>query len=469
MGMIFNIRRFLSRSPSPVAEQDNSTLLPSVPDFADLEHNFGKRCWSFAQYKELLSPDNLRLLHWHGSIDYSGFQREESLQYLIDHFQPGDENRILLRLEDWVTPIATLAEQWTLAHFEDLSLTRIDKQHRLLLYLARKERLAGSKALLTINAWLVNRATVADDQQFYQLNSNLRKYIYRLVSCRTPLFRKRILHDPDPQNRIILLQQFRYNQLTEEEINLLKTDKSSFVIRNLLLHQLEAMQTIDRADLLSHCLNRNRGIRQLAAFYLLRDYDIDACEIYKKQPEPACYYIADYARKEDTDFFLNGYQSSNRDIKILCVKAICTIDFSLLKGMDPQPWLSENRKIRQQARQYLPRILSIEELLDMKDAICNTNRHSNLRYLKMVYRKSFWHFVNEALTILQQLSDTIIPDTTIRFIKNLYYARPYIYQSPDTKLKTAINNNVVQLKTSPNNSIQDFLQRISFDLKEDKP
>ena len=103
---------------------------------ADLAKNFEARTYSFSLYRDVLLPERARLLHWLGSVDYSGYTREKSLRYLIRYYQPGDENRILLRLADWVPKIQALAIQWTTKHFPTLSLEQINAQANLILYLS---------------------------------------------------------------------------------------------------------------------------------------------------------------------------------------------------------------------------------------------------------------------------------------------------------------------------------------------
>lgn len=76
----------------------NYSSLPEL-DFAALKNNWQKRNWGFQQYQVKLAKTNPRLLHWIGSIDYSGYIREAFLKYLINDYKLGDENKILLRLK----------------------------------------------------------------------------------------------------------------------------------------------------------------------------------------------------------------------------------------------------------------------------------------------------------------------------------------------------------------------------------
>ena len=105
--------------------------LPEL-DFADLKHNFNKRTWGFERSQEKLGKSNPRLLNWIGSINYSGYVREKCLRYLINNYQLGDENRILLRLEDWVEEVRAIAFQWTKDNFHKLSLQQVNQNYQLI-------------------------------------------------------------------------------------------------------------------------------------------------------------------------------------------------------------------------------------------------------------------------------------------------------------------------------------------------
>ena len=121
--MITLIKKIFNRNKPQVNESETVTY-PTPPqiDFSDIENEFSKRSYSFGYYLKRLWFNNPRLLHWIGSIDYSGYRREKSLKYLINNYTEGDENRILLRLEDWVDKIQKIAREWILSHFNMLSL-----------------------------------------------------------------------------------------------------------------------------------------------------------------------------------------------------------------------------------------------------------------------------------------------------------------------------------------------------------
>ncbi|OVE73614.1 hypothetical protein BVX93_01265 [bacterium B13(2017)] len=460
--MISAFKKILDKIKSQRKGIDAVTY-PNPPeiDFTDLEHNFFKRTYSFAYYKKQYLNQNSRLLHWIGSIDYSGYQREKSLNYLINNYQPGDENRILLRLEDWVDNVQKIARDWVFSFFNTLSLEQINAQHRLILYLARKEKLCGDNAIRVINETIIKKATETKDYAFYKLDTKLRRYIYNLVDTQNSQYRQRIISDKDPFNRIILLQKFKLEELSSEEREILKNDKSSFVKRNFLYFQINKNTIPSQEHLISFCLDDNKGIRNLAKFWLKKSYGYEPYDLYKKQDGYKYYFIADYAKSEDLDIFASGFKSNDQKIKNLCFKAICNIDYSRLKNMKPIEFLSSNRTIRKLAYYYLPKILSLNELHSLHHEISSIGSNGQLVYLNMIYKKSIWYFIQEALETL--VFDP--SDENIKFISNKYFRKPYIYEKLKPQLKDSILRKIDTLKTSENNCIKTFIKHLSFTIK----
>ena len=173
------------------------------------------------------------MLHWIGSVDYSGYIREKCLKYLINNYQPGDENRILLRLEDWVEPIQQLALDWTKNNFHKLSLTQIERNHRLILYLARKDRLYSKEAMELINYNLIEKVKSVEIPEFYKFDRNFRNYLYKLT-IEQSLLRPLLIEDPDPNNRLILIDLIGIEKLTTDELQDLSYDKCALVKKRLL-------------------------------------------------------------------------------------------------------------------------------------------------------------------------------------------------------------------------------------------
>lgn len=266
--------------------------LPEL-SFADLKHNFDKRTWGFERYQEKLGESNPRLLNWIGSIDYSGYVREKCLKYLINNYQPGDENRILLRLEDWVEEIWVISFQWTTNNFHLLTLEQVNDNHRLILYLAGKERLQVEEAVKVINACLIIKLNYINNKRFEALNSNFRKYLYLLTSPDNQI-RSYLIKDKDPINRLLLLK-FEPHQLTQLEIEALKQDKCALIKKRFVYYRLKHNIKISKAELIKLALDKNKSVREIAAYYLSKFYKIDVYQLYKQKSDRQFYYIADFA------------------------------------------------------------------------------------------------------------------------------------------------------------------------------
>ncbi|MCJ8314398.1 MAG: hypothetical protein HRU38_19925 [Saccharospirillaceae bacterium] len=427
--------------------------------FDDMKVNLLKRTYCFDYYKAKLMHSDPRLLHWIGSINHCGYQREKSLKYLINNYKPGDENRILLRLEDWVPQISNIAKSWVLANFNNLSLMEIGDQHRLILYLIRKDRLAGSTVLSFVEGVLMNRALEANDEDFYLLNTMLRRRIYDLSIVRSDRLRKRVLFDRDPFNRLLLIRD-GFERLTSNEIDCLKNDKSVLVKKRFLSMQISSNQKPCKDDLIVFSLDKNIFVREFARFYLNEFYSLDAYSLYEMQTDSKYFYIADYAKKEDIAVLLEGVNDSDRYVKYLCLKAVCKIDYSQLKTLNILDLLNSNKKIRKLVCNYLPKIFSLIELAEYKEVIIKASNGHEI-YLFMLFEVSIWTFINESLSYIVENPDTNL----IKFILNLYYQKPYIYEKLCPDLKKVIINNALVLETNPNYQLQEFIKHLMFTIK----
>ena len=123
-----------SSAAVPEPRQERAVSLEEFT-LESLWDDYERRTWYYDNARATLEKSNPRLLNWIGSIDYSGYTREKSLRALIASAEVGDENRILLRLEDWVPQVQRLARGWVLAHFRSLPLDSISSNQRLILYL----------------------------------------------------------------------------------------------------------------------------------------------------------------------------------------------------------------------------------------------------------------------------------------------------------------------------------------------
>ncbi len=432
---------------------------PEVMDFADLHNSLYKRSWSFELVQKELERKNPRLLHWIGSINYSGYQRQESLSWLISNYQSGDENRIMLRLADWVEPVSELARQWIIEHCSQLTLEQLNAQYRLILFLARKERLSGDPALTVINQQLLVLAAAATDRRFGQIHQLLRRYIYRLAGAGTAQFRGRILHDREPYNRAMLLEQYR--PLTAGECEALQQDRSVYVRRKFFHFQLARQEKMAEDMLVRYCLDTNKSIRDMAKFYLEKWYERDPYQLFREQTDFRYYFIADYARKEDLPVFMQGFADPGNEhqslIRYLCFKAICQLDYALLKDMNPVTLLAASRKIRRLAAEYLPRALSLGELLELEEVFYDAGI-STFLFLAMVDKKSNWQFVDRSLQLIIQEPSEV----NIAFVQARFNRRPYIYEPLTGNLKASILAGLQQLADSENQQLAAYLQQLEF-------
>ena len=429
-----------------------------ILDFDDLRHNFKKRTWNFARYQAIFGESNPRLLHWIGSVDYSGYVREKSLKYLINNYQPGDENRILLRLEDWVEPIQQLALDWTKNNFYKLSLTQIERNHRLILYLARKDRLDSSEAIELINHNLIEKVKSVEIKEFYRFNSNFRNYLYRLTIKRS-LLRPLLIEDPDPNNRLILIDLIGIEKLATDELESLSHDKCALVKKRLLYARLKKGIEPSQTELTRLSLDKNKGVRELAAYYLAKFYQIDAYKIYQQQTNEKFYYIADFAKPEDLNHFIAGMNSDNKRIKLLCFKAICHIDPDYAKQFDLKQLIIENNKFRQLIIRYVLPILPLAEILQYRDFLL-TNGFNSI-YLKLLSKKSYWHFIDCCLELIisNPTSDNI------DYILQTFYCQNNVYQKLPTELKSLIANKIINLERLENTRLQEFARQLKFAIK----
>lgn len=429
-------------------------------DFADLKDNFQHRTYNFEGYKKRLELSNPRLLNWIGSINYSGYIREQCLQYLIDNYQLGDENRILLRLEDWVDNIYHLALEWTRKNFCKLSLEQLNRNQKLILYLTIKQRLQNSEAIEIINSCLIEKSKNLEPRLFYTLNSNFRKYLYLIAISESSILRSLLSTDKDPTNRLLLLKLFKFYQLTTQEIAFLKQDKCSLVRSRFIYYQIKHNIQPTKQEWKALALDKNQGIREIAAYYLKRDFEIDVYTIYQQRTDDKFYYIADFARPEDIKFFLAGLQHNNKQVKLLCLKAICRIDPNYLKQLNLRQLILENNKFKKVILGSLGSILTLTELETYQQLFLLTSK-GELSYLSLLSKKSYWHCLDYALNLLVQNSTEEI----INFVWKIYIQKSSFSQAINPELKTKIISKMSYLQNNPNYKVQKLCQELKFIIK----
>ena len=435
-------------------------MTPPILDFDDLQHNFKKRTRNFARYRAILGESNPRLLHWIGSVDYSGYVREQSLKYLISNYQLGDENRILLRLEDWVEPIQQLALNWTKNNFHKLSLAQIEHNHRLILYLVRKDRLDSREAMRIINSCLIEKVRPIKAKEFYKLNSNFRHYLYKLTLTRSHFLRPLLIKDPDPNNRLILIDLIGIDKLTIDEVESLSHDKCALVKKRLLYARLKHGIEPSQTELTRLALDKNRGVREIAAYYLAKLYSVDVEQIYRQRTDEKFYYIADFAKPEDLNHFIVGMNSDSKRIKLLCFKALCHIDPNYAQQFNLKQLILENNKFRQLIiRRVLP-TLPLSEIQNYQSFLSTTVKGTSI-YLKLLSKKSYWHFIDYCLELIisNPTSDNI------DYILQIFARQNDVYQKLPTELKSTIAFKIFSLEQLEDKRLQEFARQLKFTIK----
>jgi len=428
--------------------------------FEYLNNNLHQRSWGFEAYRSQLESSNPRLLHWIGSINYDGYIREKSLRYLIDNYQPGDENRILLRLEDWVAKIRNLAFDWTKNNFHILSIEQINDNYQLILYLAIKQRPYIVSAVKIIESSLQKKLEKISCKEFQALNSKFRKYVCHLTLPKNQIIRSFLLQDRDPINRLILLQLFDYSELTLEEISAFEQDTCVPVKKNFIYYRLKYSVKLEQVELTKLALDRSKSVRELAGYYLTKYYDVNLYELYKSKTDCQFYYIADFAKQEDLEYLLEGMRSPNKKTKLICFKAICDINSELVKQFDLQKLMLENNQFRQIIKKKVLPILSLIEFQEFRSTLFN-EPHGKVIYLSLLYKKSYWHFIEQSL-------DLIIDSPTAEIIDLFYrlcWQKINIYRAISNEQKQTIMAKIELVETMLGDRLHDLCQKLRFSLK----
>jgi hypothetical protein len=379
------------------------------------------------------------------------------LRALIANLQPGDENRILLRLADWVPQVQVLARDWILAHFRSLPFDAVRANQRLILYLSRKDCLRRDAGIQEIKRDLLSRTRVMTSSQFFGLTPIFRRFLFSLSFEEDDFLRPLILDDPEPFNRLLLLSEYKFSDLTCDEKQRLGADKSVFVRRQLFHKQLEAGVSPERDELISLALDPNRSLRQMGQFYLKRNYGEEAYTIYQGLDGEEFFFIADYARKEDAKHFLEGVRSGSRSTQYNCLRALASATPEHLKELSIPSLIVQNRKFRSVLFPLLAGLLSVEEILALRPVFEESSPHGEVSFLRLLERKSFWTFVDEGLTVLLTDPEPGLRQAIIRTIQN----KVSIYESLSIKCRESIRNKISKLRDHDqklNGEIADLLE-----------
>lgn len=457
------IKEFLTRKirpASPVQRGYGSSVVEEFT-FESLWDDYERRTYM----GNSVGPADPRLFNWIGSIDQSGYIRERCLRELIANYVPGDENRILLRLADWVPQVQSLARDWVLQHFRSLPLEAIVANQRLLLYLSRKECLRGDSDLNEITSDLLERAGSMEPAVFFKFTAMFRRFLFTASLAGDGHLRPRIVDDPEPFNRLLLLQQMEFSELSEDEVRRLAADKSVFVRRRFFYARLETGLTPSKGDLLALALDRNLSLRRLGQFYLKSIYHEDAREIYLGQMGEEFFYISDYGRKEDAEHFLTGVRSGSRSTQCNCLRALVAAAPERLSELELAALISRNRKLRSVLIPVLPRVLSLGELMALRPVIEASSQCGMVSFLQMLEKKSFWAFVDEGLGVI--LSD---PSPTLRYaIVGMIQGRVSIYEKLSPYRRESIGSKISKLRSDSrrqNGGVADLVEFIMRNAQE---
>jgi hypothetical protein len=462
--MFKRLKEILTRKASPALSSEPIELYsPNIKElsFEVLWDDYEKRTWHYGTAPQTLSLTDQRLLNWIGSIDHSGYTREKCLRALITNYLPGDENRILLRLADWVPQIQDLARDWTIAQFRSLPPESIYALQGLLLYLSRKDLLQNDAGLQEITRELLERTRSMTAPEFFRFNALFRKFLFSRSLAEDGQLRQWILDDPYPFNRLLLISKVSLSALTKREIERYKTDKSVFVRRRFFYAQLDAGITPPKEHLIAFALDSSRSLRQLGQFYLKELYGEDAYAIYRAKGGAELYFIADYRRKEDSDLFLHGIRSGSRSIQYNCLRALMSVAQERLAELDLAALISQNQRIRSTLLPILPQIMSLDEILALRAIFDANSAREALSFLNLLEKKSFWAFVDEGLDFLMRDSPLAIKQFMVQTIQS----KIQICESLPANRRASIIDKITKLHSDPKKRDEHLLQMLEFMIK----
>lgn len=408
--------------------------------------DYEKRTWGYNAAQKTLGESDPRLYCWIGSIDVSGYTREKCLNELIAYYVPGDENRILLRLQDWVPQVQLHAREWIFRRFSELPHKAIVANQGLILYLSRKQRLKNDPGLKHINEDLLQRAESMEMKEFMSFNPMFRRYLFILSFASDAGLRPWVLDDPEPFNRTLLLTEVAFSDLTQDELTRLAEDKVPAVRRRVFRSQMEAGITPSREHLLGLVFDRNRSLRELGQFYLNEFYQEDAYDLYQASQGDEFYFIADYGRKEDADEFLKGVRVGSRTTQHNCLRALATSAPARLAELDLASLLAQNGRFRAVILPALLSALTLDEILELRSVIVQSSPMGSISFLVVVKKKSFWTFVDQALELLLLDSTPALQEMLTEALSN----KVTLYEPLPSKLRDRLLVKTSRLSAEPN-------------------
>jgi len=418
--------------------------------FSTLWNDFDRRLSVHEYYTSQGQEPAGRFGNWVGSTDNSGYIRERCLRNLISEYELGDENRILLRLADWVPEIQSIAREWILDKIEEVPLHSLIRNSELILYLARKDKLKDDAGFQKIEETLLDKIQHLEAARFYELDREFRKHVYGLSLDRDQKLRNRIVNEENPFLRIFLLKHSSCTMLSDDEVRLFAQDQSVIVLREFVLFRIRNQISITKDEFMRLAIHRNYGLRDIGRFYLKKYFDTDCYQMYKSFDSENFYFIADYAKPEDIESFIRGIETGDKFVKLLCLRALIGIDKHQLNKFDINVLLRNGRIFRKMLYANLPKVKSVDQLKAMKPIILEHSDKGLNSYLSMMLNKSFWNFVDEALQeYLENPSDSLfcLLDHTVK--ENCASCKP-----PSLELKEQISK-----KTETLGLNRDYLRR----------
>lgn len=363
-----------------------------------LWNHFDLRTNDFRWLSANRSETNARLLNWIGSVDSSGWIRESCVRELIQNYVPGDENRILLRLADWVPAIRAIARDWILREFHRLPFPVVKDNQKLLLYLLRRESIPRDEAgLVEIVSNLLARADELTKEEFFGLTPRFRRALFVLSLERSGSLRRWIPLDPEPFTRRLLLTHSAVGPLSPEERAAFTNDRAPAIRRAYLSLMISREGKVSREELTALSLDPNRRMRYLAAFYLHSLHGVDVHALYRQQTGARAYYLADFAKAEDADIFVQGALHGDRRTQLNCVRALAASCEARLLELDLKSLILSNRDLRAVILPRLPALLEVAQVIALWNSLPAGSSGVALGVLGALEKKSYWHFAEVAV------------------------------------------------------------------------
>jgi len=399
-----------------------------------------------------------RLLHWVGSINRSGFQREKSLLWLIENFTPGDEDRILLRLEDWVPEVSRHAEKWVIDNLYRFSFSNLQNYQNVVVHLIRKDRLKESIALARLNNTLLENLWDLDGSHFYSSSAPFRTHLYRIGIESDSNLRQWILKDPSPFIRSLMLELVPYNELTSAENKSLMADPSYQVKKRYIVSTIKAGQNLEKKFLMNLIYSNSKSMRELTRYYLKRDYQIDLYKHYLSLNSDLKYFAADFCRKEDVQLFLDGYKCKRRAIRYSCINALCTVSPQELRNIDFKTLMADSKKIRLRVYRSMHTTYNFDEICSFKEQIIQSLPNGLVRYLNLINKWSFWEFLSE-ITSTSVLSTDIALQQLLR---SKIKSHTSVSQPATAEQRERILNGLNRIDVKEGQHLQQLISEIRF-------